>query len=157
MQHRVAQNCTQVSFPHCPVEDTIYGYAPNLGLNAFFIAMFALFALAQTFFGTKHKTFFFAYAITMGCIGEAIGYGGRVIMHSNPVDIPIPADPSYGKNVNVNTVFIPRVQDPNIMLDIRPSIHRSRHLPDPETHCPGIRARKKQDQSSLLHNWLHNL
>lgn len=66
------------------MEDTIYGYAPNLGLNAFFIAMFALFALAQIFFGTKHKTFFFAYAITMGCIGEAIGYGGRVIMHSNP-------------------------------------------------------------------------
>jgi hypothetical protein len=156
MPHRVNLNCTQVS-PHCPVENTIYGYAPNLGLNAFFIAMFALFALAQIFFGTKHKTFFFAYAITMGCIGEAIGYGGRIIMHSNPVDILIPAYLCGEIIVNIIVVFVPRVQDPNRVLDIRPSIHRSRHLPDPETHCTHIRPREKQDQSSLLHNWFHNL
>ena len=156
MQHRIFQNCTQVS-PQCPVEDTIYGYAPNLGLTAFFVAIFALFALAQIFIGTKYKTFFFAYAITVGCIGEAIGYGGRVIMHSNPVDIPILAHLCGENIINTITVFIPRVQDPDLVLDILPSIHRGKHLPDPETHCPRIRRRKKQGQSSLLHNWVHNL
>jgi hypothetical protein len=84
MRHRVNINCTDIS-PACPVEDTIYGYAPNLGLNAFFIAAFALCALVQLFLGTRYKTYFFAYVITMGCIGEAIGYGGRIIMHSNAV------------------------------------------------------------------------
>ena len=93
----------------------------------------------------------------MGCIGEAIGYGGRVIMHSNPVDIPILAHLCGENIINTITVFIPRVQDPDLVLDILPSIHRGKHLPDPETHCPRIRRRKKQAQSSLLHNWVHNL
>jgi hypothetical protein len=84
MRHRVSQNCTEIT-PFCPVEDTIYGYAPNLGLNAFFIGVFAICALLQIFLGTKYKTYFFAYVITLGCMGEAIGYGGRIIMHSNPV------------------------------------------------------------------------
>jgi hypothetical protein len=84
MRHHVAQNCTEIT-PICPVEDTIYGYAPNLGLNAFFIAVFAICSLLQILLGTKYKTYFFAYAITLGCMGEAIGYGGRIIMHSNPV------------------------------------------------------------------------
>jgi len=83
MRHRVAQNCTEIT-PICPIEDTIYGYAPNLGLNAFFIAVFAIFALLQFYLGTRYKTYFFAYVIVLGCCGEAIGYGGRIIMHSNP-------------------------------------------------------------------------
>ncbi|PMD43487.1 RTA1-domain-containing protein [Hyaloscypha variabilis F] len=83
MRHRVSQNCTEVT-PQCLVENTIYGYAPNLGLNAFFVAIFSICALAQIYLGTKYKTFFFAYVITLGAIGEAIGYGGRIIMHSNP-------------------------------------------------------------------------
>jgi hypothetical protein len=87
MRHRVSQNCTEVT-PQCLVENTIYGYAPNLGLNAFFVAIFSICALAQIYLGTKYKTFFFAYVITLGAIGEAIGYGGRIIMHSNPVCTP---------------------------------------------------------------------
>jgi hypothetical protein len=130
MQHRVAQNCTQVSL-HCPVEDTIYGYAPNLGLNAFFIAMFVLFALAQIFLGTRHKTYFFAYAITMGCIGEAIGYGGRVIMHSNPVCVLILESLCCERRViDSIIVFVSRIQDSDFVPDLRPSFHRSRNLLD---------------------------
>lgn len=87
MRHRVAIGCKDIG-PNCPVENTIYGYYPNLGLNAFFIAIFALAAIIQLFLGTRYKTYFYAYVITAGCIGEAIGYGGRVIMHSNPVSPP---------------------------------------------------------------------
>src|SRR6187402_2107916 len=83
-QHVVAQNCTDIG-PGCVVEDTIYGYYPSLGGNAFFIAIFAIFAIAQLFVCFKKRTWFYSIAIAAGCIGEAIGYGGRVMMHSNPV------------------------------------------------------------------------
>lgn len=87
-QHRVAQNCTTVSFPDCPVEDTIYGYRPNLGVNSFLIAIFALLAIAHIGATIRFKTWFFSIAIALGCIAEAIGYAGRVIMNSNPVSGP---------------------------------------------------------------------
>lgn len=141
MHHRVSQNCTELT-PLCPVENTIYGYAPNLGLNAFFVAIFALCALAQFFLGTRYKTYFFAYVVTMGCIGEAIGYGGRIIMHSNPVYIPIQRVLFGGRYIaDSKIVFIARVQNPDLLPHLRPSFHRSRHLPDSQTHCPRLRPR----------------
>jgi hypothetical protein len=66
------------------VDDTIYGYYPSLGLNAFFVAFFALAAIIHLFLGLKYKTYFFAYVLTLGAIGEATGYAGRIVMHSNP-------------------------------------------------------------------------
>ncbi|KAH7321839.1 RTA1 like protein-domain-containing protein [Rhexocercosporidium sp. MPI-PUGE-AT-0058] len=84
-QHTVAQNCTDIG-PGCSVEDTIYGYKPNLGSSAFFVAIFAVLAIAQLGLGFKKRTYFYSIAIALGCIGEAIGYGGRIIMHSNPYD-----------------------------------------------------------------------
>ncbi|KAG4440929.1 hypothetical protein IFR05_003558 [Cadophora sp. M221] len=84
-QHNVAQNCTDVG-PGCPVEDTIYGYKPNLGSSAFFVAIFAIVAIAQLGLGFRKRTYFYSIAIALGCIGEAIGYGGRIMMHSNPYD-----------------------------------------------------------------------
>lgn len=87
VQHRVSMNCTAVSLPHCPVENTIYGYYPNLGVNAFFIAFFALCAFIQVFQGWKGKTYFYGYVLVLGCLGEITGYIGRVIMHGNPVRV----------------------------------------------------------------------
>lgn len=48
--------------------------------------MFAILAIAQLGLGFKKRTYFYSIAIAFGCIGEAIGYGGRIIMHSNPYD-----------------------------------------------------------------------
>ncbi|CZT46386.1 related to phospholipid-translocating ATPase [Rhynchosporium secalis] len=76
-------NCTDIG-PGCSVEDTIYGYYPNLGSSVFFIAIFALIALIQLGLGFKKRTYFYSIAIALGCIGEAIGYGGRLMMHDNP-------------------------------------------------------------------------
>lgn len=85
-QHYVAQNCNAVGArPDCTVENTIYGYLPNLGANAFFIAMFAVLAIAQLVIGLPKKTYFYSIAIAIGCAGECIGYGGRLMMRSNPV------------------------------------------------------------------------
>lgn len=84
-QHFVALDCSSIS-PSCPVENTIYGYYPSLPLNAFFTAFFAFFALKNVVYGIYFRTYFFAYVMTIGCISEAIGYGGRIMMHFNPFD-----------------------------------------------------------------------
>ncbi|EKD17926.1 uncharacterized protein L3040_004466 [Drepanopeziza brunnea f. sp. 'multigermtubi'] len=83
-QHYVAQDCAKVTPGDCSVENTIYGYLPNLPANAFFIAIFALLAAAQLGLGIPKKTYFYSLAIAIGCIGECIGYGGRLMMHKNP-------------------------------------------------------------------------
>lgn len=84
-QHYVAQDCTDVAPGNCSVENTIYGYVPSLGANAFFIAIFGVLAIAQLGLGLPKKAYFYSIAIAIGCIGECIGYGGRVMMHDNPV------------------------------------------------------------------------
>ncbi|KAK2628394.1 hypothetical protein QTJ16_001497 [Diplocarpon rosae] len=83
-QHYVAQDCTKVTPGDCSVDNTIYGYLPNLPANAFFIAVFAFLAIAQLGLGLPKRTYFYSIAVAIGCVGECIGYGGRVMMHSNP-------------------------------------------------------------------------
>jgi hypothetical protein len=84
VQHFVSQNCTQISST-CLVENTIYGYYPSLGFNAFFVAFFALGVGSHAFLGWKTKMYFFGLVLHAGCLAEGIGYAGRIIMHSNPV------------------------------------------------------------------------
>lgn len=94
-------NCTDVSI-YCPVEFTIYGYYPNLGANAFFLAIFALCFGVQLCLGIRYKTWTYFIALVLGCLAEAIGrpispplwrrpwltstigYAGRLMLHNNP-------------------------------------------------------------------------
>ncbi|KUJ07855.1 putative RTA1 domain protein [Mollisia scopiformis] len=75
--------CTSVT-PECPVNETLYGYYPNLGANAFFAALFAFLLIAQLIIGTWTKTWTFMLAVGLGVFGEMAGYIGRLIMHQNP-------------------------------------------------------------------------
>jgi len=74
--------CTEVG-PGCPVSNTTYGYAPNLGGNAFLLAVFAICAITQFVFAIRYRLPTFGIAVTIGCVGEAIGYAGRIILHYN--------------------------------------------------------------------------
>ena len=74
------QNCTDVSI-YCPVDFTIYGYAPNLGANAFFCALFAICLAIQIFLGIRYKTWTYLVALFFGCLAEAIGMSAA---HSLP-------------------------------------------------------------------------
>jgi len=47
--------CTEVG-PECPVEATLYGYAPNLAWNAFFAGFFGLCCILNLAAGIKWKT-----------------------------------------------------------------------------------------------------
>ena len=57
----------------CPVKATVYGYAPSLGANAFFLAFFAICFIWQIIAGITWRTWTFMIAMGFGCVGEAIG------------------------------------------------------------------------------------
>ncbi|KAI9890250.1 MAG: hypothetical protein M1814_004285 [Vezdaea aestivalis] len=80
--------CLTVDPINCPVSDSIYGYFPNKGANAFFAAAFAILFFAQIVLGLKWKTRFFMGAVTIGTALEAIGYGGRIMLADNPFNDP---------------------------------------------------------------------
>jgi hypothetical protein len=74
-------NCTLAL---CPVEASIQGYRPALGVEIAFIALFGVSMLIHLAQGIRYHTWFFASMMALGCIGEMIGYGGRVLMYQNP-------------------------------------------------------------------------
>lgn len=82
MPHR-HNDCTAIS-ASCPVDQTIYGYYPSLPGNTFFLAIFAIFTLSNLVLGLRFRTYTYTVAMFFGCLGEVIGYVGRVLLHSNP-------------------------------------------------------------------------
>ncbi|KAK7998288.1 hypothetical protein PG989_006328 [Apiospora arundinis] len=82
--HKISfKDCTQVS-PFCPVQATVLGYYPNLGINAFLCAAFAVCALGLLGMGAWKRTWGYSAALAAGCILEMVGYVGRVQLSSNP-------------------------------------------------------------------------
>ncbi|KAI1804175.1 RTA1-domain-containing protein [Daldinia bambusicola] len=82
--HRVSfRSCTEVG-PYCPVEATVLGYYPNLGVNAFLAAAFGLCIIGLVATGIWKRTWGYSAALTAGCILEFAGYIARVLLHNNP-------------------------------------------------------------------------
>ncbi|KAI8931521.1 hypothetical protein NX059_011180 [Plenodomus lindquistii] len=77
--------CTEVG-PQCTVEGSLYGYYPSIGANGFFLGFFALCMLLQIALGVRYKTWTFSIAMAIGCLGEVIGYAGRIMLYNNPFD-----------------------------------------------------------------------
>ncbi|KAF3480016.1 sphingoid long-chain base transporter RSB1 [Arthroderma uncinatum] len=76
-------SCTEVT-AQCPVQASIYGYYPNRPTNAALTVAFGILMLIQGWQTFKYKTYSYSFAMTVGCLGEAIGYVGRIILHDNP-------------------------------------------------------------------------
>ncbi|KAH8595057.1 RTA1 like protein-domain-containing protein [Bisporella sp. PMI_857] len=76
-------DCKRIT-PECPVEDTTYGYYPNLAGNTVFVVVFAICAIAQVILGSIYRLKSYSILVCLGCMGEVVGYIGRIIMHSNP-------------------------------------------------------------------------
>jgi hypothetical protein len=64
--------CTEVT-PDCPVEGTIYGYAPNAVASYAFCIIFAICALVQVIQMLKWRTWSFGVAMFLGAISEVAG------------------------------------------------------------------------------------
>ncbi|KAF9872884.1 RTA1 like protein [Colletotrichum karsti] len=77
------ERCIEVT-PPCPVEATIYGYYPNVGGNAFFVALFSICTVAQLVLGIKFRLRAFTAVMVIGCGLEALGYIGRLLLNQNP-------------------------------------------------------------------------
>lgn len=89
------QDCTALS-DLCPVEETIYGYFPDLAGNAFFLAFFILSMIISVGQGVKYKTWTYMTALAVGSFAEAIG--------KSPNPHPIPAkSPSTSGHKSPNT------------------------------------------------------
>ncbi len=76
-------NCTKISSA-CPIEGTTYAYYPSLPGNAILASVFGLCAIAQVVLGIRYRFRKYSILIFLGCIGETIGYIGRVMLHNNP-------------------------------------------------------------------------
>ena len=76
-------NCTAIG-PDCPLDQTIYGYYPSLPANAFFAGIFGLLTFSNLVLGLRFRTYTYTIATFFGCLGETIGYVGRILLHSNP-------------------------------------------------------------------------
>lgn len=74
-------NCTLAL---CPVEASIQSYRPALGVQIAFIALFGVSTLIHLAQGIRYRTWFFGSMMALGCIGEMIGYGGRILVYQNP-------------------------------------------------------------------------
>jgi hypothetical protein len=74
-------NCTLAL---CPVESSLQGYRPALAVQIAFTALFGVSMLIHLAQGIRYRTWFFASMMALGCIGEMIGYGGRVLLYQNP-------------------------------------------------------------------------
>ncbi|KAI2777122.1 RTA1-domain-containing protein [Daldinia loculata] len=84
--HHVSfRSCTEVT-PYCPVQATVLGYYPNLGVNAFLAAAFGLCIIGLVVTGIWKRTWGYSAALTAGCVLEFAGYIARVLLHNNPWD-----------------------------------------------------------------------
>ncbi|KAI5202379.1 parasitic phase-specific protein PSP-1 [Aureobasidium subglaciale] len=69
----------------CPASYSIYGYAPNLGANAFFVALFAISCLVFCYQAHLYRKWLgFSIAMILGTALESIGYASRLILSNDP-------------------------------------------------------------------------
>ncbi|GLA75071.1 hypothetical protein AtubIFM55763_006333 [Aspergillus tubingensis] len=76
-----SQQCTLET---CPMSYAHITYLPNLGGNAFYIALFAFFIPVQLYLGIRHRTWGYLFGAICGLILEVLGYIGRIYMRHNP-------------------------------------------------------------------------
>ena len=74
-------NCTLTT---CPVTSSIYEYRPSLTTNSVFIALFSLALLLHLFLSVRSREWTFLTCMTLGCVSEVIGYGGRIMLYADP-------------------------------------------------------------------------
>ncbi|KAK8198103.1 RTA1 like protein-domain-containing protein [Phyllosticta capitalensis] len=65
----------------CPIKASTLGYRPNVFSSIFFISLYGTAALVQAIQGYRWRTWSFTIAMVLGCLCEAGGYPGRLMLH----------------------------------------------------------------------------
>jgi hypothetical protein len=78
-------SCSEVS-DLCPVENSLYGYRPNLAANSALAAGFGICLILQlgALCCFRVRTWSFTFTLAIGTVLEAVGYAGRILMNRNP-------------------------------------------------------------------------
>ena len=85
--HHDYKVCKEVS-KACPVSETTYGYYPILSVNTLFCVLFFGCLIGQLGLSCYYRTWTYLIALGLGTLGEALGYVGRLMLHSNPWNLP---------------------------------------------------------------------
>jgi hypothetical protein len=82
---RQAETIATCTLETCGMEMSWYEYRPSLGANAAFAAIFGVSSILYAVQGFQSKKFIaFSVAMMLGCIGETLGYIGRILMWQDP-------------------------------------------------------------------------
>ena len=70
------------TYDTCCLEQGNVTYLPTIPGNGVYLGALILLTVAQLFLGFRYKAKGFMIGIVLGCVGEAVGYGGRIWMVS---------------------------------------------------------------------------
>ena len=101
MSNGTELECTKLT-DICTFEESVYGYKPSLGANAFFAAFFGICCVVNLVLGIRYRTWSYMVAVGAGCLLETIGYAGRLIMRDNPF-----ADSGFIVSLHLKRVLVP--------------------------------------------------
>ncbi|RHZ67298.1 hypothetical protein CDV55_107863 [Aspergillus turcosus] len=68
----------------CPLDWALVRYLPSLPGNALYLALFLIMLLVQIYHGIRSRTWSYLACMIGGLLLEVVGYGGRLMLHSNP-------------------------------------------------------------------------
>ncbi|RPA82432.1 putative RTA1 domain protein [Ascobolus immersus RN42] len=71
----------------CDAADSLFNYQPSFAANLTYAILFAIVLLITPFFAWRYKTYTFSILMSLGCIGEILGYAGRIWGHYDPWSI----------------------------------------------------------------------
>jgi len=130
------EHCTKDT---CPASYSIYGYAPNLGANAFFVAIFAISCLTFCYQARLYRKWLgFSIAMILGTALESVGMFIIIIIIKPPHQLA--TNHISRLWLSPNALYRPllrhRLQTKHRPPNLRPSLPNSRHLPPPQTPHP---------------------
>ncbi|KAB8069458.1 RTA1 like protein-domain-containing protein [Aspergillus leporis] len=68
----------------CPLDWALVRYLPSVSGNALYMALFVPMFVVQIICGVRYRTWSYLVGMSGGLLLEIIGYGGRLLLHSNP-------------------------------------------------------------------------
>jgi hypothetical protein len=77
---------TLCSIATCDMTLAAFDYRASLPGNALYAAIFGIYLIMNIYLGIRHKTWGYMTAMSVGLVGEVIGYVGRILLWQNPFD-----------------------------------------------------------------------